>query len=153
MGRLLKDGWCLENNGGAMKRVRAGRSIPVHVKRNSLCAHGSIRVLNVVYDSSMPTAAECEGHVRALALSEPLSNLGRGWIQLSEKVYAIYALRSISPQHVDTTFCLSDALLWLRTTLVTHDDNSWHLGMSFVKAFQKWTQESAQLSLQRELWR
>ena len=124
MGRLLKDGWCLENNGGTMKLVRAGRSIPVHFKRNSLCAHGSIRMLNVVDDSSTPTAQECKEHVRALALSEPLSSLGRGWIQLSENVYA---LRSISPQHVDTTFCVSDALLWLRTTLVKHDDDTWHL--------------------------
>ena len=124
MGRLLKDGWCLENNGGAMKLVRAGRSIPVHFKRNSLCAHGSIRMLNVVDDSSTPTAAEREEHVRALALSEPLSSLGRGWIQLSENVYA---LRSISPQHVDTIFCISDAVLWLRTTLVKHDDDTWHL--------------------------
>ena len=55
MGRLLKDGWCLENNGGTMKLVRAGRSIPVHFKRNSLCAHGSIRMLNVVDDSSTLT--------------------------------------------------------------------------------------------------
>ena len=124
MGRLLKDGWCLENNGGTMKLVRAGRSIPVHFKRNSLCAHGSIRMLNVVDDSSTPTVQERKEHVRALALSEPLSSLGRGWIQLSENVYA---LRSISPQHVDTTFCVSDALLWLRTTLVKHDDDTWHL--------------------------
>ena len=67
---------------------------------------------------------EREEHVRPLALSEPLSSLGRGWIQLSEN---FYALRSISPQHVDTTFCVSDALLWLRTTLVKHDDDTWHL--------------------------
>ena len=124
MGRLLKDGWCLEKNGGIMTLVRAGKSIPVHFKRNSLCAHGSIRMLNVVDDSSTPTAQECKEHVRALALSEPLSSLGRGWIRLSENVYA---LRSISPQHVDTTFCVSDALLWLRTTLVKHDDDTWHL--------------------------
>ena len=124
MGRLLKDGKCLENNGGTIKLVRAGRSIPVNFKRNSLCAHGSIRVLNVVDDSSTPTIEEREEHVRALALSEPLSSLGRGWIQLSENVYA---LRSISPQHVDTTFCVSDALLWLRTTLFKHDDDTWHL--------------------------
>ena len=113
MGRLLKDGWCLENNGGTMTLVRAGRSIPVHFKRNSLCAHGSIRMLNVVDASSTPSAQERKEHVMALALSEPLASLGRGWIQLSENVYA---LRSISPQHVDTTFCVSDALLWLRTT-------------------------------------
>lgn len=51
---------------------------------------------------------EREEHVRALALSEPLSSLGRGWIRLSENVYA---LCSISPQHVDTTFCVSDAVV------------------------------------------
>ena len=124
IGRLLKDGWCLENNGGTVKLVRGNRYIPAHFKRNSLCAHGSIRMLTVVDDSSTSSTLEREEHVRALALSEPLSNLGRSWIRLSENVFA---LRSISPQHVDTTFCISDALLWLRTTLVKHDDNTWHL--------------------------
>jgi len=81
-------------------------------------------MLNVVDASSTPSAQERKEHVMALALSEPLASLGRGWIQLSENVYA---LRSISPQHVDTTFCVSDALLWLRTTLVKYDDGTWHL--------------------------
>ena len=89
MGRLLKDGWCLENNGGTMKLVRGNRCIPVHFKRNSLCAHGSIRMLNVVDDSSTSSTVEREEHMRPLPLSEPLSNLGRGWIQLSENVYAL----------------------------------------------------------------
>ena len=48
--------------------------------------HGSIGMLNVVDDSSTPTIEEREDPVRALALSEPLSSLRRGWIQLSENV-------------------------------------------------------------------
>ena len=39
MGRLLKDGWDLENNAdGTMSLARKHRRIPVHFKRDSLCA-------------------------------------------------------------------------------------------------------------------
>ena len=92
MGRLLKDGWCLENNGGTVKLVRGNRCTPVHFKRNSLCAHGSIRMLNVVGDSSTSSTAEREEHVRALALSEPLFKLGRGWVQIFRECF--HGLRS-----------------------------------------------------------
>ena len=46
MGRLLRDGWCLQNSGDSMFLVRNGKSIPVHKKPNSLCAHGVIRMLS-----------------------------------------------------------------------------------------------------------
>ena len=46
MGRLLRDGWCLQNSGDSMFLVRNGKSIPVHFTRNSLCAHGVIRMLS-----------------------------------------------------------------------------------------------------------
>ena len=32
MGRLLRDGWCLQNSGDSMFLVRNGKSIPVHFK-------------------------------------------------------------------------------------------------------------------------
>ena len=39
MGRLLKDGWDLENNAdGTMSLARKHRRRPVHFKRDSLCA-------------------------------------------------------------------------------------------------------------------
>ena len=45
MGRL-KDGWHLQNEGdGTTNLVRKHRHIPVHFKRNSLCATGVIRML------------------------------------------------------------------------------------------------------------
>ena len=55
MGRLLKDGWLLQNNAdGTMALVRSSKSIPVHFKRNSLCASGVIRMLSTS-DSTSPT--------------------------------------------------------------------------------------------------
>eukprot|EP00435_Cladocopium_sp_Y103_P054137 s972_g17.t1 len=74
MGRLLKDGWHLQNNGdGTMELVRKQRHIPVHFKRNSLCASGVIRMLseNVENTSaSSPSFGQvCTAeHVRALTL-------------------------------------------------------------------------------------
>ena len=134
-----------------MKLVRAGRSIQL-ISNETHFVHGSIGMLNVVDDSSTPTIEEREDPVRALALSEPLS---QSWSRLDSTFRECYALRSISPQHVDTTFCVSDAPLWLRTTLFKHDDDSMihSTWMSFVKIFQRWTHELVQLSLQRKLWR
>ena len=52
MGRLLKDGWHLENNqDGSMSLARKQRRIAVHFKRNSLCATGVIRMLNENVDN------------------------------------------------------------------------------------------------------
>ena len=39
----------------------------------------------------------------------------------------VFGLRSISPNHVDTTYCPSSGLLWLRTTLIKGDDGEWEL--------------------------
>ena len=117
MGRLLRDGWCLQNSGNSMSLARNGKSIPVHFKRNSLCAHGVIRMLSGVENNST-------SYVRSVVLGESLSGLQRGWIRLSDSVYG---LRSVSPQHVDTTYCPSETLLWLRTTLVCFADGTWEL--------------------------
>ena len=58
MGRLLKDGWHLQNEGdGTMNRVRKHRHIPVHFKRNSLCATGVIRMLTENADVSSSTSS------------------------------------------------------------------------------------------------
>ena len=130
MGRLLKDGWHLQNNGdGTMELVRKQRHIPVHFKRNSLCATGVIRMLsenNEITSPSSPSSGQVDTaeHVRALTLGRALTGLGRGWIKLSDHVYA---LRSTSPNHVDTTYCPSEGLLWLRTTLIRCDDDEWEL--------------------------
>ena len=117
MGRLLKDGWCLQNSGDSMFLVRNGKSIPVHFKRNSLCAHGVLRMLSNM--DSNPVE-----HVREVVLGESIAGLQRGWIRLSDSVYG---LRSVSPQHVDTTYCPSETLMWRRTTLVRFADGTWEL--------------------------
>ena len=117
MGRLLRDGWCLQNSGNSMSLARNGKSIPVHFKRNSLCAHGVIRMLSGVENNST-------SHVRSVVLGETPSGLQRCWIRLSDSVYG---LRSVSPQHVDTTYCPSETLLWFRTTLVRFADGTWEL--------------------------
>ena len=117
MGRFFRDGWCLQNSGGSMFLVRNGKSIPVHFKRNSLCAHGVIRMLSNMESNPVE-------HVRAVVLGESLAGLQRGWIRLSDSVYG---LRSVSPQHVDTTYCPSESLMWLRTPLVRFADGTWEL--------------------------
>ena len=79
-------------------------------------------------------------HVRSVVLGESLSGLQRGWIRLSDSVYG---LRSVSPQHVDTTYCPSETLLWLRTTLVRFADGTWEL--------EEYCQSIS--DLQDQLWR
>ena len=116
MGRLLKDGWGLHTEAGNMTLVRNGRSFPVHFRRNSICAYGNIRMVNA--------EATEQSHVRALRLGSQLENLGRGWTQVAENVIALH---SNSQQHVDTLYCPSDGLLWLRTTLIRHEDGTWEL--------------------------
>ena len=127
MGRLLKDGWLLQNNAdGTMALVRNSKSIPVHFKRNSLCASGVIRMLSTS-DSTSPThSGQCSPveHVRALTLGRALTSLGAGWVKLGDSMYAI---RSQGTQHMDTTLCPSDGLLWLRTTLVQLPNGTWEL--------------------------
>ena len=80
MGRLLKDGWLLQKyQNGSMALVRNSKSIPVHFKRNSLCATGVIRMLSSPDDpASSSTAGECGQveHVRALSLGRALHRTG-----------------------------------------------------------------------------
>ena len=55
---MLKDGWHLQNEGdGTMNLVRKHRHIPVHFKRNSLCATGVIRMLTENTDVSSSTSS------------------------------------------------------------------------------------------------
>ena len=121
MARLLKDGWHLQNEGdGTMNLVRKHRHIPVHFKRNSLCATGVIRILTENTDVSSSTSppsgqVHSAGHVRALTLGRAWTGMGQGWIQLSGNVFG---LRSISPNHVDTTCCPSSVQLWSRAMVV-----------------------------------
>ena len=128
MGRLLKDGWLLQKyQNGSMALVRNSKSIPVHFKRNSLCATGVIRMLSSPDDpASSSTAGECGQveHVRALSLGRALTGLGSGWVKLSDTMYAI---RNQGNQHVDTALCPSGGLLWLRTTLIQLPNGTWEV--------------------------
>jgi hypothetical protein len=75
MGRLLKDGWLLQTNkDGSMYLVRNSKQIPVHFKRNSLCAVGVIRMLSTDDPSSSTHAGTYDDaeHVRALTLGRAL---------------------------------------------------------------------------------
>ena len=129
MGRLLIDGWHLQNEGdGTMNLVRKHRHIPVHFKRNSLCATGVIRMLTENADVSSSTSSssgqvQSAGHVRALTLGRALTGMGQGWIQLSENVFGLRSTQLT----VGTTYCPSSGLLWLRTTLIKGDDGEWEL--------------------------
>ena len=65
MGRLLKDGWGVSHDGDQMRLIKHKRSIPLHFRRNSLCAYGEIRMF-----SSQSDAKDCEpAHVRAVNLA------------------------------------------------------------------------------------
>ena len=114
-GRFLRDGRCRRNSGDSVFLVRNGKGIPVHFKGNSLCEHGVIRMLSNMESNPVE-------HVRAVVLGESLAGLQRGWIRLSDSVYG---LRSVSPQHVDTTYCPSESLMWLGTTWVRFADCTW----------------------------
>ena len=121
MGKLLKDGWDVRRNGSKIDLVRGSASIPLHFKRHSLCSFGQIRMLASGDDE--PCA------VRAIQLGDRLAALGRtassrGWMKINDSVYALH---SNSPYHVDTTYCPSDSLLWLRTTLVRLEDGNWQV--------------------------
>ena len=106
--------------------VRNPKQIPVHFKRNSLCAVGVIRMLSADHPSSSTRAGTGDDakHVRALTLGRTLSGLGAGWVRIGD---SIYALKSNANQHVDSTMCPIDGLLWLRTTLIHLDDDTWEL--------------------------
>ena len=52
-----------------------------------------------------------------------LEHLRPGWNKISPHLFAI---TTTVPEHVDTTLCPSDELMWLRTTLVTFRDG-WRL--------------------------
>ena len=53
--------------------------------------------------------------VRALQLGTVLRCLIPGWNRINPHLFAI---KTVRPQHVNTTLCPSDELMWLRTTLV-----------------------------------
>ena len=76
--------------------------------------------------ASSPASGQVQSaeHLRALTLGRASEGMGRGWIKLSDTVYG---LRSMSPNHVDTTYCPSEGLLWLRTTLIKFEDGEWEL--------------------------
>ncbi|CAE7806981.1 unnamed protein product [Symbiodinium sp. CCMP2592] len=85
-------------------------SEPVRLKRQSLCATGSVRVLN-----ALPSA------VRAVsaALHGPLLRLdSSGWQRIGSRRYA---LLSFGQAYVDSTLIPLTELLWYRTTLVRRD--------------------------------
>ncbi|CAE7716237.1 RE1 [Symbiodinium sp. CCMP2592] len=85
-------------------------SEPVRLKRQSLCATGSVRVLN-----ALPSA------VRAVsaALHGPLLRLdASGWQRIGSRRYA---LLSFGQSYVDSTLIPLTELLWYRTTLVRRD--------------------------------
>ena len=95
--------------------ARNSKRIEIHVKRTSLSAVGVIRMVTTS-DAADASSKSLSGvHVRALTLSSALSGMTSGWMQLGD---AVFALCNISPQHVGTTLCPSEGLLWLRTTLI-----------------------------------
>ena len=81
---------------------------PVKLKRQSLCASGSVCVLH-----EQPPAVRVVEHV---TLEDPLRRLdASGWQRIGHRCYA---LLSFGTSFVDTTLVPLSELLWYRTTLV-----------------------------------
>ena len=100
MGRLLKEGWYLERNSDGMFLARNSKRIPVHFRRNSLCAMGVIRMVTSSDTSISSDSSPPDVHVRALTLSSTLSGLAPGWNRIGVDSYALRSiLLSMLTQH------------------------------------------------------
>ena len=106
---------------GSQRPMRTATFLWHAIPSRSLCT--SSATLCVLLESSecCPQMIHHLPHLQDLVMC---SGLGAGRGKFSD---SIFALRSSANQHVDTTLCPSDCLLWLRTTLIHLDDDTWGL--------------------------
>ena len=112
LGLLLKLGWDFARQDGCLMLVKEGHSFPIEFRKNSIVAHGTISLLQEVTDS----VQDVNRSISAIRLTG-LANLQEGWNKFSDDMYAI---KTYAPQHVDTTLCPANTLMWLRTTIVLY---------------------------------
>ena len=122
LGKLYKKGWTVsrdeQNN---LSLQRDGISVPVHMKQNSLCVRGDIRML-ASEDSSLQGESN-RFHVRAV-------NLYGQWLTLRDQfeclVEGLYAMRCTTSSLVDCATALARYPVVYRTTLL-NSPSGWKL--------------------------
>ena len=115
LGHLLRAGWSLQHLNDELYLMKGHKKIPVHFRRNSLCVSGQISLMSKKEEPKI-------SNIRVLTLQPVLSQLAAGWNEITPDLFAI---KTVAPRHVDTTFCPSREATWLRTTLVLRD--KWEL--------------------------
>ena len=118
LGSVLRAGWSIMHMDGTPHLVKDDMKIAVTFRNNSLCARGQISMV------SQQDPQHVQPGVRALQLGVVLRCLTHGWNRISPHLFAI---RTVRPQHVNTTLCPSDELMWLRTTLVFREGSGWEI--------------------------
>ena len=111
--KLLKAGWDFQRVDGVLHLCKDGHGFPLYYRKNSLYTQGVISKVSEVETNDKAVVVESVNAIRLTGLS----GLVPGWNKLNDDVWA---LRSNSPQCVDTTLCPSAVLMWLRTTLVKY---------------------------------
>ena len=118
LGSVLRAGWNIMHMGGTPHLVKDDMKIAVMFRNNSLRARGQISMV------SQQDPRHVQPGVRALQLGVVLRCLTHGWNRINPHLFAI---RTVRPQHVNTTLCPSDELMWLRTTLVFREGSGWEI--------------------------
>ena len=111
--KLLKAGWDFQRVDGVLHLCKDGHGFPLYYRKNSLYTEGVISKVSELGTNDKTVVVESVNAIRLTGLS----GLVPGWNKLNDDVWA---LKSNSPQCVDTTLCPSATLMWLRTTLVKY---------------------------------
>ena len=118
LGSVLRAGWNIMHINGTPHLVKDDMKIAVMFRNNSLRARGQISMV------SQQDPQHVQPGVRALQLGVVLRCLTHGWNRINPHLFPI---RTVRPQHVNTTLCPSDELMWLRTTLVFREGSGWEI--------------------------
>lgn len=92
--------------------------ISVMFRNNFLRARGQISMV------SQQEPSDVQHAVRAVELGMVLRCLTPGWICINPHLFAI---KTVRPQHVNTTLCPGDKLMWLRTTRIFREGSGWEV--------------------------
>ena len=132
LGSVLRAGWNIMHIDGTPHLVKDDMKISVMFRNNSLRARGQISMV------SQQDPQDAQPSVSAVQLGVVLRCLTHGWNRINPHLFAI---RTVRPQHVNTTVCPSDELMWLRTTLVfvrAQAGKSMNTARPFLKSNTTW---------------
>ena len=114
LGKLYQAGFYVIRRQVVLKALNGSACEPVHLKRQSLCTKGHVRVIHEQAHEvqQLPAVRAIENVV----IQDPLLRLdASGWQRIGHRCYA---LLSFGQSYVDTTLVPLTALLWYRTTLI-----------------------------------